>query len=77
MDFELLPGSVIVSNNTKVLYTDIVAGMSADHDVETANALGADCALVCRGHQSREHLLSTGAKVYNSLEELLSMIEGL
>ena len=28
MDFELLPGSVIVSNNTKVLYTDIVAGMS-------------------------------------------------
>lgn len=48
-----------------------------DHDVETANALGADCALVCRGHQSREHLLSTGAKVYNSLEELLSMIEGL
>ena len=28
MDFELLPGSVIVSNNTKVIYTDIVAGMS-------------------------------------------------
>ena len=46
-----------------------------DHDVETAKALGADCALVCRGHQSREHLLSTTASVFDTLDEVLELVD--
>ena len=38
-----------------------------DHDAQTACELGADCVLVCRGHQSKEHLLSTGAVVVDDL----------
>ncbi len=45
-----------------------------DHDVETAKALGADCVLVCRGHQSREHLCKTGASVYDTLGEVFKII---
>lgn len=53
---------------------DVLLIGDTDHDVETAKALGADCALVCRGHQSREHLLSTGAAVYDTIEEILDTI---
>jgi len=38
-----------------------------DHDVQTANALGADCILICRGHQSYSHLQKTGADVRHDL----------
>ncbi len=40
------------------------------HDKETAEAIGCDCALVSRGHNSRERLLATGCAVYDSLEFL-------
>ena len=43
-----------------------------DHDVETAKALGSDCALICRGHQSREHLENMGVPVYECLEDALN-----
>ena len=43
-----------------------------DHDVDTARALGADCALVCRGHQRREFLESFGVPVYDSIEEIFA-----
>lgn len=43
-----------------------------DHDVETAKALGADCALICRGHQSRERLEKIGVSVYGCLKDALS-----
>ncbi len=40
-----------------------------DHDVETAAAMGAECFLIARGHQSAEYLRSTGVPVYDSLCE--------
>lgn len=46
-----------------------------DHDVETAKALRADCVLVARGHQSREHLLTLGVPVLDDLSRLISIIE--
>lgn len=41
-----------------------------DHDVETARALCADCALVCRGHQPKEYLNTLGVGVFDTLVEV-------
>ena len=42
-----------------------------EHDAATAKALGADCALISFGHQSKETLEKCeGAFVFNSIEEL-------
>lgn len=38
-----------------------------DHDAEAAAVIGADCLLVCRGHQSREQLVRTGAELADDL----------
>lgn len=38
-----------------------------DHDLETANAMGVDCVLICRGHQSKEYLCSLHSKVYDNI----------
>ena len=46
-----------------------------DHDLQTAQALGADCVLVARGHQSKEYLLTLGVPVLNDLTELINIIE--
>ena len=46
-----------------------------DHDAETARELGADCILVCRGHQSKEHLLNTGATVVDDLLEAYNLLK--
>ena len=40
------------------------------HDFEVANEIGADCILVADGHQSKDVLIKSGAKVYDSLKEL-------
>lgn len=40
------------------------------HDFETAEAIGCDCFLVSRGHNSRRRLEETGCKVFSSLEEV-------
>ena len=40
------------------------------HDYEVANEIGADCVLLSSGHQSREHLLQCGVKVFNNFNEL-------
>lgn len=45
-----------------------------DHDSQTAKALGADCVLVCRGHQSKQHLIATGERVEDDLGAVLEMI---
>ncbi len=45
-----------------------------DHDVETAKALGADCVLVARGHQSKEYLMTLGVPVLDDLSELKRFI---
>lgn len=40
------------------------------HDFETAEAIGCDCVLVSRGHNSKERLIKTGCKIYDDLEFL-------
>ena len=40
-----------------------------DHDVDTARELGADCVLVCRGHQPKEYLQTLGVPVADSIRE--------
>lgn len=41
------------------------------HDFETSRAIGADCLLVCTGHQSRATLERCGVPVYTDLLEIL------
>ncbi|OGU54811.1 MAG: phosphatase [Ignavibacteria bacterium RBG_13_36_8] len=41
------------------------------HDFEVAKAIGADCLLISHGHQSPEHLRTSGVEIINSLSELL------
>lgn len=50
-----------------------------DHDFMTAQTIGADCALVCGGHHSKDKLLSCkGATVYDSLDDFcLSFVKNL
>ena len=52
---------------------DAVAILIGDteHDFESAQAIGAECFLVTSGHQSRKRLENTGAKVFDSLDELI------
>lgn len=45
-----------------------------DHDLEVAQAIGADCVLFSGGHQSRERLLPAGYPVINQLDELKSFL---
>ena len=46
-----------------------------DHDLQVAREIGADCALVCRGHQAREYLEDLGTPVYESLSELVEFLK--
>lgn len=48
-----------------VLYGDTV------HDFEVAVELGCSCVLIANGHQSKEILQATGARVVDSLSDLL------
>ena len=44
------------------------------HDFEVAENIGCDCILIARGHNSKERLLSTGAIVLDSIEELKRVV---
>ncbi|MBO7320183.1 MAG: HAD family hydrolase [Clostridia bacterium] len=44
------------------------------HDFEVAETLGCDCILIARGHQPKEKLLTTGAVVLDTIEELIRMV---
>lgn len=44
------------------------------HDADVAKAMGAQCILVARGHQSRSVLESAGVPVCNSLEEASALL---
>lgn len=44
------------------------------HDLETAQAIGADCILIASGHQNEERLLTGGVPVIHSLAELLEIV---
>ena len=46
-----------------------------DHDVQTAKTLGADCVLVCRGHQSKEYLSTLGVPVLDDLSTIIDIIK--
>ena len=46
-----------------------------DHDVETAETLGADCILVSRGHQAREYLSTLGVPLADSLEKIAELVK--
>ncbi len=50
---------------------DVVMIGDTVHDYEVAQAIGADCILVSRGHHSEEKLKSCGVPVLSSLLELL------
>ena len=43
-----------------------------DHDFEVASAMGVECRLVSRGHQSQGRLQKTGAKTYADFDALKS-----
>ena len=40
------------------------------HDYDVANAIGCQCVLIANGHQSKNRLLHTGARVLDNLEEI-------
>ena len=44
------------------------------HDFEVAENIGCDCILIARGHNSKERLMSTGAMVLDSIEELIRVV---
>ncbi len=45
------------------------------HDCETAEILGADCFIVCNGHQCRQRLDSVNARIFENLEELTEFLK--
>ena len=45
------------------------------HDIETARALGADCCIVCAGHQCKERFSRYDVKVFDSLTVLVESLE--
>ena len=45
------------------------------HDIETAKILGADCFIVCAGHQSRERFENFDVTVVESLSELCKVLK--
>ena len=47
------------------------------HDIETARILGADCYIVCAGHQGRDRFVGCDAIVVDSLVELCERLKSL
>ena len=46
------------------------------HDCHTAEILGADCFIVCAGHQCPSRFKNSNAKIFSTLKELCSYLEG-
>jgi len=46
------------------------------HDAEVARAIGADCLLICGGHQARHRLAATGCPVFTSLTRAAAWVTG-
>ena len=44
------------------------------HDAKVAEIIGADCILVCGGHQSKEVLLQSGFPVADGIEKIIELI---
>ena len=45
------------------------------HDLDAAREIGADCVLICGGHQSEEILLSSSERVIRCASELLEILK--
>ena len=45
------------------------------HDADVARAIGAGCVLVCRGHQSRETLMTSGYPVFDTLAQAVEYLK--
>lgn len=46
-----------------------------DHDVQTARAMGADCVLISRGHQSGDYLHTMGVEVFEDLGGVRNIVK--
>ena len=57
-------------SNARVLFIG-----DTDHDVETAETLGADCILVARGHQGKAYLESLGVPVVETLDKVVELVK--
>ncbi len=44
------------------------------HDFDTASAIGCECVLVSRGHNSKKRLAETGCRVYDNLDFVKELI---
>ena len=64
--------SLIEQHQLTPLHTLLVG--DTVHDYEVAQSIGCQCILFAKGHQSRHRLESTGAKVIDSLSELMLTI---
>ncbi len=47
-----------------------------EHDGEMASKLGADCFLITSGHEKRERLLNSGAKIFDTMSEIEAYLFG-
>ena len=67
---------VSLAKKWKAENPDAVPLMIGDtvHDAEVASAIGADCILIARGHQSRTTLEKIGCPVYENLDEAIKKI---
>ena len=45
------------------------------HDKEVADSIGCDCILVADGHNSKERLVSSGATVVDSIDEIIQVVK--
>ena len=45
------------------------------HDKEVADSIGCDCILVADGHNSKERLVSSGATVVDSIDEIIQLVK--
>ena len=55
-------------------YSALFIGDSC-HDLETAEAIGADCILFSGGHDSRLHLQRTGKQIVDDLADIICLIK--
>ncbi|MCF6171767.1 MAG: HAD hydrolase-like protein [Bacteroidales bacterium] len=66
-------GQVLLAGETAVKSEMLLVGDSL-HDLEVANDLGIDCALVARGHQSKERLLEKTEWVFDALSDVVALV---
>jgi len=56
--------------------SDILLVGDTEHDHEVATAIGVDCVLIPRGHQTREIISKTGATILDNIKEILLLTTG-